>query len=197
MDETSKSPVDTRIKRKRNASERRAFVAGVGRKLRFVVLVHLPLDMDEDHASRMTGDVIEKENVRAGNCKKQPLSGTFIVGPRSEVTFDGPTRDSSRDLVVEFTGDVLVRKTDRHIRNPLEVELDRDVFVQLRDLLMLLTRKFGIVNGGGEISLGDFKTNITLTNGRLTSENDPIVEVNPKDVVTVAVTGDPPFREFN
>ncbi len=197
MPENSEPPVDTRAKKKRNASERRAFVAGVGRQLRFIVLVHLPPGMDEDHASRMTGDVIEKENIRAGNCKKQPLSGTFITGPRREVTFDGPTRDSSRDLVVEFTGDVLVRKTDRHVRNPLEVELDRDVFVQLRDLFMLLTRAFGITNGGGEISLGSFKTVITLTDGRMTSNHDPIVEINRKELVTVSLTGDPASKELN
>lgn len=191
------APVDNRARRKRNASERRAHVAGVGRKLWFVVMVHLPPDANEETVAEIVAEVIVRENIRSVSCNKQALSGSFITGTKKEVTIDAATKDSSKDLVVQFSGEVSVakkvdptRNVDIHVRNPLEVELDRDVFVKLRDLFLLLTRALGITNGGGEISLGEFTTALTLTDGKLTSEYDPIVEVNRKSVVTVALTDD-------
>jgi len=196
MSEKSDAPVDNRIRRKkRNASERGAFVAGVGRKLRFVIMVHLQPEANEETAAEITAGVIMRENERSASCNKQVLSGTFITGTMKEVTVDAAIKNPSKDLVVQISGDVWVAKktdlaknTDVHVRNPLEVELDRDVFVRLRDLFLLLTRALGITNGAGSISLGNFTVDLTLEDGKLMSEYDPIVETNKRDVVAVSLS---------
>ena len=184
MDEHPENAQKKPKRRKQVINKKEHVAAGVGDRQQFLILVNLPAGTDEMVAFRVASDVVEQEIARAILCNRQALAGPLTVGPRGQITIDSAAghAESPATQVIEFSGGVKVR--DSNVQNPLKVRLDRDVYVQLRDLFLLFNRAFKIRNGGGSITLGGFEEHLTLTDGKLSGEKfydhppDPIVEVN-------------------